>query len=288
MKSFDKTSLTDQDYVDLNESMKNAGPRVKLWYSAPNFFGPIAKKGIIEQTGATSDFESLKEKYDWMKEDEYNSREIQVSSRNSLKTLIGFRDLEIAVYNPKNLLPNIKIFGRTADLIQMDALNFGNIYQGRIDFETGTAFFNEEDQDVAHKIGLMYAPGKVLETDALSPSSPSTNKGRIDQGDQIKIYCDNAACKREIRNPILVIDEETGGAYHNHTCFSKDVRLKVYLAKENEDLELKPSPKEISLEAAINMFENNELQQSPSFEEKFPEFRSLNPWPEAAVVLPLR
>lgn len=284
MNSFDKSSLKDQDYIDLNTAIRHAGPRVRYWYSAPNFFGPVNVGRIIEQTKATSDFDSLKGEYDWLTEYDSKSQRIHVSKRGGWKSLLGFRDIEFRIYNPENFLPSINVLGRTADLVQIEALNFGNIFKGKIDFEDGSAFFNEEDQDIAHRLGFMYAPGKVLETDPLSPSSPSTNQGRVEKDGEVKLYCDNTACREEIRNPVLVVDECTKGVYHSNICFMKDIRLKCYLSEENPDLEFTPSPKEISLENAVEMFANNKLQQSPGFKEAFPKFRHLKPWPEGATV----
>jgi len=290
MEQFDMKSLTAQDYQDLNGAISRAAPKVRFWYELPNAWQfAINQNGIIGQTGATSDYNKLHEEHEFMSQDEYNSKRIHLAvSRNGkfhLGKLLGLKNVEICVYNPQNPIPEVRVGRRNARLVQIDGLGWGNTYDARIGFERRIAFLNEEDQDIAHKLGLIYTPTGIMEVDSLSCSDFEMhgNKPKIDDSGNAILYCDNRACQKRVRNPVLVIDRQTGGLYHSETCFGKDMGVKKYLAKEKEGLEIKPAPVRVTLEDAIKMYEGGELQQStnPRFTERF---RSLNQWPEAAVL----
>ncbi|MBN1377317.1 hypothetical protein JW949_03255 [Candidatus Woesearchaeota archaeon] len=67
-------------------------------------------------------------------------------------------------------------------------------------------------------------------------------------------------------------------------CFKKDLRVKLYLSQEREDLNLQPFPVKVSLEDALIMYKRGELQQSPNPKTK-DKFRSLEMGHEAALLL---
>lgn len=264
----DTLKFTSQDYQDLNEAISRAAPKVRFWYVLPNSWRfLINQNAVAEQTGASSDYEKLHKEHSFMFQDEYNSRRIHLAtSRNRfhLGKLVGLKDTEICVYNPQNPIPEVRIGRRNAHLVQIDGLGWGNTYDARVNFEKGVAFLNEEDQDIAHRLGLIYTPTGIMEIDSLSPSDFELHKDKPktdDSGNPI-LYCDNRACQKQVRNPILVVDKQTGGLYHSETCFGKDMGVKAYLAQEREDITLKPVPERISLEDALTMYERGELQQS--------------------------
>jgi hypothetical protein len=185
----------------------------------------------------------------------------------------------LSVYNPRKLTTGLSIGRKTAKLVQIDALSFGNTYEGRISFEGNYAVLNEEDQNTAHRIGLMFTPAGVLEVTCFKSSDPEMNRDKPRESG-LEIYCDNRACQKEIKNPRLVIDQRTGGAYHSPVCYEKDIRLKSYLGVRG------CSPKEVSMDQARDMLREGLLQQSPNFGGDSPNLRALELWPEAAVVLP--
>lgn len=123
---------------------------------------------------------------------------------------------------------------------------------------------NEEDQDIAHRLDLIYTPTGIMEIDSLSTSDFELHKDklRIDDSGNSILYCDNCACQKRVRNPVLVVDKQTGGLYHSETCFRKDMIVKAYLAEEREDLNIQPILVRVSLEDVLKMYEKGELQQS--------------------------
>ncbi|MBU4070223.1 MAG: hypothetical protein KJ646_04540 [Nanoarchaeota archaeon] len=267
------------------EAAKRVAPKIRFWYGSSNIFSSIInKESIIKQTGAMSDYEKLKEgREDWLTQNKYNSEKIffsKIYAKSKLKKLFGLKDLEICVYNPENPLPNIKIGRQIGNLIQIDALGWGNTYEGRINFEKGYAIIREEEQDLAHRLGLMFTPAGMLEIESLSPSNPEMhkNKKKIDNKNKPIIYCDNPACQTQIRNPFLMIDENTGGAYHSNICYYKDIGIKNYLGVK------KCTPKEVTLEEAIELYENGKLQQSPNTIKEDLKLRNIEPWPEGAML----
>lgn len=287
---FDRNKLIDKDYEELNSAISRAAPKVRFWYYLSNAwqFG-VNQNSIVEQTSAISDYDKLHEEHSFMSEKGHNSRRIHlVNVRNERfhwGKLLGLKGIDICVYNPKNPVPNVRAGRRTAQLTQIDGLGWGNTYDARIDFEKGIAFLNEDDQDVAHRLGLIYTPTGIMEIDALTPSNfeMHRDKTRTDDAGNVILYCDNRSCQRGVRNPILFVDEQTGGLYHSDTCFWKDMGVKAYLSQEKEDLTVEPVPKRIGLEEAITMYERGELQQSPN-PRTTEKLRSLNQWPEAAVL----
>jgi hypothetical protein len=285
----DIKKLTSQDYQDLNGAISRAASKVRFWYALPNSWQFLVNQDeVAEQTGATSDYDKLHEEHSFMSQNKYNSKRIHLAtSRNRrfhLGRLLGLKDIEICVYNPQNPIPEVRVGRRTASLIQIDGLGWGNTYNARIDFEREIAFLNEEDQDIAHRLGLIYTPTGIMEVDfSSSDFELHKNKPKIDESGNYLLYCDNCACQKRVRNPILVIDRQTGGLYHSETCFWKDMRVKAYLVQERDDMNLQSVPVRISLEDALIMYERGELQQSfnPKTKDKL---RSLEPWPEAGVL----
>lgn len=282
---FDKSQLAQTDYSDLYEAVKRTGPKIRFWYSLPNaFLSFINQDSIADRTGATSDYDKLKEGRDWFTPDEYNTLKTRIGVNSlsngllgRLGNLIGLKNIDICVHNPQYALPSLDLGKRTAELVQIDALGFGNIYEGRINFERGIAVISEEDQDLAHRLGLMFTPAGILETDALTPSSPDMHKKGL-WGEKIVLYCDNRACRKVIRNPVLVVDDRTGGAYHSHICYEKDIGVKRYLGIEG------CKPREVSLDEANCMMNDGKLQQSPNFKSQDPKLRSIDSGLEAAVL----
>ncbi len=288
---FDRDKLTAQDYQDLNKAISKASPYVRFWYSLPNAWQfSINKNSIVEQTGAITDYDKLHEENRFMEKNEYNSRKIHLAARRdgrfNLGKLIGLKEIDICVYNPQNPVPEVKIGRRLAQLVQIDGFSWGNTRESRINFEKGFAIFNEEDQDIAHRLGLIYSPSGVLEIDSLTCSDfeMHKNKPKRDDSGNTMLYCDNRACKRRVRNPVLVVDKKSGGLYHSEICFWKDMRVKKYLSQERKDLEIDPVSQRIELEEALRMYDRNELQQSPEPKSK-DKLRSLEFWPEAAIIL---
>jgi len=286
----DTTKPTSQDYEDLNEAISRAAPKIRFWYVLENAYKfMINQDSIVEQTGATSDYDKLHKEYSFMTKDEYNSRRIHLAtSRNGefhLGKFLGLRDIDICVYNPQNPLPEVRVGRRNAHLVQIDGLGWGNTYDARIDFEKGVAFLNEEDQDIAHRLGLIYTPTGIMEIDSLTPSDFELHKDKpkTDETGNLILYCDNRGCQKRIRNPVLIVDRQTGGLYHSETCFWKDMGVKAYLAQEREDINLQPVPEKVSLEDALRMYERGELQQSPNPKTRY-KLRSLEPWPEAGIL----
>lgn len=286
----DTKKFTSQDYQDLNGAISRAAPKVRFWYVLPNSWQfAINQNTVAEQTGATSDYDKLHEKHSFMSQGEYNSRRIHLATSGNggfhLGRLVGLRDTEICVYNPQNPIPEVRVGRRNAHLVQIDGLGWDNTYDARIGFERGVAFLNEEDQDIAHKLGLIYTPTGTMEIDSLSSSDFELHKDKpkTDESGNHILYCDNRACQKKVRNPVLVVDRQTGGLYHSETCFGKDMGVKAYLAQEREDMKLQPVPVRVSLEDALTMYERGELQQSLNPRNKN-KLRSVEMWPEAAVL----
>ncbi len=288
------TKLTLQDYEDLNQAISRAAPKVRFWYVLQNYWPfAINQDAIVEQTEATSDYDKWHNENSFMFQDEYNSTRIHLSpcrnKRFHLGKLLGLRDIIICVYNPKKPLLEIRVGRRVARLIQIDGLDggLGNTFGARVDFEKGIAFLNEEDQDIAHRLGLIYTPAEIM--NVVGDPMPSDfemhkDKSKIDEFGNSILYCDNRACQKRVRNPILVIDRQTGGLYHSETCFWKDMYVKAYLAQER-GLNIQPVPERISLRDALIMYEKGELQQSPNPKIR-DKWRSLKPL-EAGVLFSL-
>lgn len=288
---FNARKLTAKDYHELSEAISRAAPKIRFWYKLPNSWHfAVNQNAIAEQAGATSDYDKLHDEYCFMTQDKYNTRRIHLSvleNRSKLGKLLGLRDIEICVYNPKNPLSNVNVRRKNAQLVQIDGLGLGNTYDAQIDFEKGIAFLNEDDQDIAHRLGLMYTPTGIMEVDSLTCSDIDMHKSKekTDGSGKHVLYCDNRACQKRIRNPVLVVDAQTGGLYHSETCFEKDMGVKAYLAQDIRDLEIKLVPMKISLEDALNMYETGDLQQSlnPKFTKNF---RSLNQSEAAVLFIP--
>lgn len=302
------SKLTLQDYKDLNDAISRAASSVRFWYHLPNTFfvgdpdhisysNPkhfhfVNLEKIAKETGATSDYDGFSDRIkEILKEDKYNKRKITISGRSKrgfkFRKLLGFKDVDIQVFNPTNPLPSISVGRRKAELIQIDGLSSGNTYDARVSFEEGYACFNEEDQDLAHRLGLIYFPTGIMEVDALTPSDFKLHKDKpkIDENGNTIVYCDNRACRRRVRNPILVVDRQTGGLYHSEICFWKDMGVKRYLAQERKDITIEPNPERVTLEETLDMYEKGRLQQA-SIPKTTEKFRGLEPWPEAAIILP--
>ncbi len=110
----------------------------------------------------------------------------------------------------------------------------------------------------------MYAPSGMIEAFALTPSDPNLHKAkpRTDSHRETILYCDNGACQQRVRNPVLVVDEQTGGLYHNDFCFQRDMGEKRSVAREKYDITINPTPRNVTLETAMRMYQQGELQQS--------------------------
>ena len=280
--NFNINRLTSNDLHEFNEVIGRTAPKVRFWYLLQSTrTSSINEQAIIEQTKAVSDFDKLYAKYKFMHKDEYTTKRFLLSEatpkRRTLNRLIGFKNLELCLYNPSNPLAYISIGKKKAELIQIDGIGFGNTYEGRINFDRSYAVIKEEDQDLAHKFGLMFTPSGILEIDSLTPSDPEMNRGKSTLKDLV-LYCDNRACQKEIRNPFLVVDDKTGGVYHSHICYLKDIKIKIYLGVDG------CFPREVTLCEAQNMFRKELLQQSLNYKNDSPKLRSLEPWPEAAIV----
>lgn len=279
---FDVSEFSEDDLNDLNEAIKRTGPKVRYWYKLDNFhYWFFNEQKLVEQTKAISDYNKLSKEYEFMTKDEYNFISFHLSDERKRskgwRGFVGFKDLEFCVYNPENPLIYLGVENKKAELIQVDSLGLGNTYEGRINFEKGYAVLEERDQDLAHKLGLMFSPAGILESDSLSPSDTEIhkNKNRLENN----IYCDNRCCQKKIRNPLLVVDDKTGGVYHSPVCYHKDIKIKKYLGVEG------CSPREIYLSEAKEMLRNGSLQQSQNYKGDFVKLRNLDPWPEAAIVL---
>ena len=278
---FDIKKLSQNDLNEINEAVKRTGERIRFWYKLNNalpFF--INEEEIIEQTIAVSDYDKLHHKYESMtREYDSDSESFHLSNikerAKGWRGLLGFKNLELCVHNPENPLIYLEMKTKKAKLIQIDGLSYCNTFEGRVNFEKGFAVINEEDQDLAHKLGLIFSPAGILEVDCLSPSEPEMHKNKSEE----IIYCDNRGCKKEIRNPILVVDDKTGGIYHSEICYLKDIGIKRYLGIEG------CFPREVSLSKAKEMLKDGFLQQSPNFKLSQVKLRSLEEWPEAVIVL---
>ncbi len=292
MQSFDKSKLAPKDFQDLNEAISRAAPMTRFWYNIPGAWKfMINQERIAEETGAVSDFKKLREGHDFMEEKYYNSRTTHISASDYagpvLGRLVGLKNNDICVYNPRNSLPEIKVGRKSAQLVQIDGLGWGNTYEARVDFERGTADLNEDDQDIAHNLGFIYTPSGVLDVDCLSSSDFESHKGkkRTDESGELILYCDNLGCGKRIRNPVLFVDKQTGGMYHSETCFWKDMNTKLYLSQEVEGLNIEPIPVRIELAEAFDMYRNGELQQSENPRNTY-KMRNIKLWPEAALFFP--
>ncbi len=280
--NFDVDTLNKEGLILLNEAIKRTAPKVRFWYHLPSTrFLAIDRQEIIEQTKATSDFDKLQKKHSFITQDEYNSRRFHsspVRSERSLRNFLGFKDWELCVHNPQEPTIALSVGRKKAKLIQIDGITFRNTYEGRINFEGGYAVINESDQDIAHGLGLMFTPAGILEVDALTTSDPEMNRNKTRQNG-LELYCDNRACQKQIRNPVLVVDDRIGGTYHSLVCYEKDIGIKRYLGVEGY------SPREVPLSEAQEMLRKGLLQQSPDFKGNTLDIRSLKPWPEAAIIL---
>lgn len=279
---FDVNRLGEEDLNNLNEAIKGISSKVRFWYKLDNFHVFfINERKIVEQTRAVSDYDKLHKEYESMTKEEYNSRSFHLSNKRKrnkgLRGWFGFKDLEFCIHNPENPLVYLDIGNKKAELIQIDGMGIGNTYEGRINFVEGYAILDERDQNLAHKLGLMFSPAGILEKDSLSSSDSEMhkNKSRLENN----IYCDNRCCQKEIKNPLLVVDNKTGGVYHSPVCYAKDIYIKKYLGVEG------CFPREISLSEAKEMLRNGLLQQSPNYKVNSIKLRSLDSWPEAAIVL---
>jgi hypothetical protein len=281
---FDVNTLSENDLNLLNEAIQRTAPKVRFWYNLPSTHSlAIKEQEIIEQTRATSDLEKLHKEHPSMVRDKLNLRKFHsshVRSQKKLRSLLGFRDWELCVYNPQKPLTALSIGRKKAELIQIDGIGIGNTYIGRILFEQDYAVINEADQDIAHSLGLMFTPSGTLERDCLTASDPEMNQSKV-RPTGLELYCDNSDCQKEVRNPCLIVDDKTGGLYHSLVCYDKDIRIKRYLGIEG------CSPRKVSLDEAREMFRTGLLQQSPNYHGNSSKLRSLGFWPEAAIVLPL-
>lgn len=294
--------ITQENLSELDGAIRRAAPRVRYWYARPNSFFIRASedyidhnhldihflnlKKAIKETGAVSDFEKLKDEHPFI-EERYNSQNHHVSLpyRFMWKNLLGLKDIEICIYNPTN--PSLTLPGiEDAKLVQIDGLGWGNTYDARVNLGSGDAIFNEEDQNIAHRLGLQYTPTGILEIDSCSASSSELHKDEpeFDEEGKLILYCDNPSCGKRVRNPQVALEGVTGGLYHSRICYNKDVPTKAYLMRDAEK-EFEPQPRMITLEEATEMYHKGELQQSRHNSKKErTELRSVEPWPEAAVL----
>ncbi len=267
----DRIKLTLQDYKELNKAISRAAPKIRFRYILKNAYKSMINPDlIIEQTGATSDYDKFHNKYSSITKDKYNSRRIHLvtskKKRFNLGKIFGLKNFEICVYNPQNPIPNVKVGRKNAHLVQIDGLGWGNTYDARIDLEKKLAFLNEEDQNIAHKLGFIYTPTGILEINTVYPSDSELHKDKpkIDEAGDLILYCDFPGCQKRVKNPILIVDRQTGGLYHSEICFWKDMGIKAHLIHDRKDINYQPVPEKVSLETALKMYERGELQQSPN------------------------
>ena len=287
MKMFDKSKLAQCDLDELNQAIKRAAPKVRFWYSLPDTFFIegfykrakgrrsnfcfIDQNEIACQTGATTDFDKMHEKYPREVKDKYNTQSVVITDADTsngkfeLKRIWGMKDLNVCVFNPRHPLLNVCIGKKTADLFQMDGRGLGNTYDAGVYFNEGSAILLEEDQNIAHRLELEYSPKGVLECSARTPSRSSSHaksSGFDSRGNPL-IYCDNPCCKGLLQNPKVIFEPKTGGVYHSSICFWKDFELKVHLTDERTSSHLiKTKAEKISLEQALIKYTCGELLQS--------------------------
>jgi len=290
-------TLSQEDYTALMAAVSSQGRRVLVWYSLPNSFQTrLNIDDIVSQTEARTDYEVLQEVRPEIKRDKFYMELKDYHLKAELKTprsrfrlshLIGKKDREVLVFNPRLVPETIRVGKNSAKLIQIDGLNRGNVLVSTVNFEERVAVLEEYDQDLAHRLNFEYTPVGVLETDALTPSDfrMHTNKPKESDNGRPILYCDNRGCQRTLRSPTLIFDPQTGGLYHSMTCFGKDMGLKVYLASKNLEISLAPNPIRVSLEHAVKLYQSGRLLQSQEPVSTI-KFRSLSQWPEAAIVLP--
>ena len=294
METFDRSKLNFQDYQDLNAAVSRAAPKVGAWYLIKNVFlglfpRELPLRDATNLTEPVSDYGKHHKELDSLIKDEYNARIAFQRMNLARKTnwigkLAGNRDVEICFYNPRIIVPELSFFCGTANLVEITGWGWGNTYDASVNFEYGTSFLNEEDQDIAHRLGFMYTPTGILECNSLKASDFELHKEKLkvdESGNEI-LYCDNLCCQKRVRNPILVIDKKTGGLYHSKTCFEKDMRIKAYLYLEKGNHDFNPFPSRISLENALDMYKMGELQQSLNPKTK-EAFSSTLPWQMAGV-----
>ena len=281
----DCSSLTACDYDALYDAVSRASMKLRCVYELPHSFGFINTKKIIEQTIAQSDFERLVKRFSFLQADQYNTRKISTHnpSHFHLGKLIGLDNYLIRVYNPEKIFSELPIGFRKAPLIAIEGLSLGNIYESGLNFKSKNAFLKEADQDLAHRLEFIFTPSGISEIDAPRPSDfkMHATKEKSENGNTI-LYCDNRACQKRVRNPLLFIDDETGGLYHSETCYWKDMRIKYYLADE-QNITLTTIPRRVPFHEALSLYFHNRLQQSATPQIKT-VYRGLSEW-EAAVIL---
>ena len=144
---FNQNRLTQKDYNQFYEAIKLTGERVRILYQTPLYStftnGEIItgilpfsyskeiifdSDFIIEQTGAVSDYEKVcdmengevnRKVHGWAVcgNEEERLRYKTVHSRSLLKRLRGLANLQIEVFNPRNVLPTINIERLTRDQV---------------------------------------------------------------------------------------------------------------------------------------------------------------------------
>ena len=314
--SFDKSKLTGQDYRDLYEAVKKTGPKINAWYFIPKTrLFSINQEDVAKQTLAVSDYEKECEQNPNPYKNESNVKKVHLSeTRETRNKIFGRRDIDICVHNPGILPLTINIGKKQAELLQIDGIGFGNTYEGRVVFDRGIAILEEQDQGLAHKLGFEYTPAHILEISSLEPSDINLHKDkkRTDKFGDTILYCDNPACKKQIKNPVLVIDKLTGGIYHSDICYWKDIEIKKYLIgkQKGQDLESQVQkignegiifnpdeiqrkiasietqmvPIKVNFNEVLRLYKEGELQQSLNNKKKFKIWGKINVWPDAAIL----
>lgn len=250
-RAFDQTKLTPEDYNALFEAVKRGAWRdFEYGFEIPkNMFRTRYDVDFIAAQLTPATRESLE------------------IVRRMIDERVTESPLEecvmIALKNPTVMIPMLRINENEVYVTGMHGYGPGNQYDCFVDFKEGEASLCEEDQDLAHKLGLIYTPKGMTAMFSLEASTSETHreKQQRDENSQPILYCDNMACQRTIRNPVLVVDESTGGVYHSMgICHVRDA-----MAKGDRGVN-KFSPAYVSIEVARKFYEQGKLQQAPGFQ----------------------
>jgi len=184
---FNRDRLTQRDYDQFYEAIKLTGERVRLLYQTPfysaytngelsygvlpfSFFRGISidEDYIIEQTGAVSDYNKVRDMddgdvYGWAIDgkDERRLKYETVYPRSFFKRLKGLLSLQIEITNPGKVLPsinlqrltkeNVELQPKKAELIAMYSYDLNTRYgnyvpKGFIDINRGIANLMENER----------------------------------------------------------------------------------------------------------------------------------------------